>query len=222
MHAMPIDAAVFDVDGTVVTCPYDFDAMRAAVADIAARWEIEAPSLGPRGVIEQIAHIADQLADDGLAFREQAEAAVTAIEVAAARGATLLPGAAEALADLRAGGVAIALITRNSRAAADIVLAALDGFDVLLTRNDVPLAKPDPDHVLRALAALKRLPGTAVVVGDHDFDMQAGRAADVHACIGVRTGTSSDDRLRAAGADAILDTIADLPAWLREQGARLR
>ncbi len=220
---MPITAAVLDVDGTVAACPYDFDAMRAAVARVAARWQIDARALGIRGIIEQIRHIETQLGGEGPAFSRDAEAAVRAIEVAAARGASLLPGAAQALADLQQSDLAIALITRNCRAAADIVLQGCDGcYSVLLTRDDVPFPKPDPDHVLRSIAALGRTPGRTVVVGDHDYDMQAGRAAGVRLCIAVRTGHRPDEDLAAAGADHIIDTLADLPGWLRAQGELLQ
>lgn len=216
---MPITAAVLDVDGTIATCPYDFDAMRAAVARIAARHHIDTASLGVRGIIEQIDLVADRLGDDAQTFREEADAAVKEIEVAAARGASLLPGAPEALAHLQRSGLAIGLITRNCRDAAEIVLRDGDGcYGVLLTRDDVPLAKPDPDHVLRAIAALGRLPEHTVVVGDHDYDMQAGRAAGVRLSVAVRTGNRPDDALRAAGADHIIDALADLPAWLRARG----
>jgi len=216
---MPIAAAVLDVDGTIATCPYDFDAMRAAVARIAARHDIDTAALGVRGIIEQIALVGDRLGDTGSAFRHEAEAAVKVIEVSAARGASLLPGAAEALADLQRSGLAVALITRNCRDAAEIVLRDCDGcYSVLLTRDDVPLAKPDPDHVLRSIAALRRAPEQTLVVGDHDYDMQSGRAAGVRLCIGVRTGHRPDDDLRKAGADHIIDTLADLPGWLRSQG----
>lgn len=215
---MPIDAAVLDVDGTVATCPYDFDAMRAAIAEIAARWRVEARELGVRGVIEQIDRIAARLGAEGEAFRREADAAVAEIEVGAARNATILPGAGAALVELRAHGVAVALITRNCRAASDIVLRGFEDYAILLTRDDVPSAKPDPDHVLRALAAVGGTPGRAAVVGDHGYDMEAGRTAGVRLCIGVRTGASSEGSLLQAGADAIIDSIADLPGWLRQRG----
>ncbi len=215
---MPITAAVLDVDGTVATCPYDFDAMRAAVAGVAARWGVDVAALGVRGVIEQIDRVAQILGEQGPSFRQEAETAVAAIEVAAARGARILPGAAEALTELRASGVAVALITRNCRPASDIVLRGLQDYAILLTRDDVPNAKPHPDHVIRALAAVGRSPEQTVVVGDHGFDMQAGRAAGVRLCIGVRSGNSPDDSLTAAGADAVIDSIADLPQWLRDHG----
>jgi HAD superfamily hydrolase (TIGR01509 family) len=210
----PIDVAILDVDGTVATCPYDFDAMRAEVATVATRHGVEVSTLTSHGILERIDEVACLLGDRGLGFRREAEAAVAGIEVDAARGSTLLPGAVEALARLRSGGVAIALITRNCRAAAALVLQGLRDYDVLLTRDDVPHAKPDPDHVLRSLHAVDRRPENAVLVGDHFFDIQAGRAAGVRFCVGVRTGNSPEESLREAGAHGVLDSIADLPDWL--------
>ncbi len=215
---MAIRAAILDVDGTVATCPYDFDGMRTAVGEIAARRGLDTHSLEPTGVIEQIGRAAELLAGEGAAFTSEAEAAVADIETAAAPRATLLPGATDALAELKRSGVTLGLITRNCRAAAEIVLRRVQGYDLLLTRDDVPAAKPDPDHVLRTLAQLRRSPDEAVVVGDHDYDMQAGRAAGVRLCVGVRTGNRSDGLLQTAGADAVLDSLAELPGWLRARG----
>jgi phosphoglycolate phosphatase len=222
-------AVILDVDGTVATCPYDFDGMRAAVTRVAAKWGVDAASLAGQGIIERIALIAERLGERGGGFRKEAEQAVCALEVAAAETAHLLPGAAAALARLRQHGLKIGLITRNCRAAAARVLSGLRDYDVLLTREDVPDAKPHPDHVLRAAAALGCRPDQAAVVGDHAFDMQAGRAAGACICIGVRTGNSPDASLSEMGADVILDSLADLPDWLLgdqeagwPEGTRLR
>jgi phosphoglycolate phosphatase len=207
---------ILDVDGTVVSCPIDFGAMRKAVEHAASRWSFDVKNLGVRGIIEQIKVTADALQENGGEFRHQAEGAVTAIEVDAAKQAKVLPGVAEALAQLRKDGYAVALITRNCRAASEVVLRELKDYDLLLSRDDVPRPKPDPDHVHRSLAAMGFTAQEAVMVGDHDFDMQAGRAAGVHACVGVRTGGRGDENLIAAGADVVLDSLADLPDWLRK------
>jgi phosphoglycolate phosphatase len=207
---------ILDVDGTVATCPYDFDAMRAAVADVAARWGMDVEALGIRGIIEQIEALALQLGDDGSAFRAEATQAVVDLEVTAARQVRVLPGAAAALRTLHQRGIAIALITRNCRAATDIVLAGFTDYDLLLTRDDVPRAKPDPDHVHRCLAALGASAERTAVVGDHVYDMEAGRAAGARLCLGVRTGSSSEQSLLEAGAHAVIGSIADLPAWLED------
>lgn len=210
-----IRVVVLDVDGTVVTCPIDFQGMRAAVRAVAARWGADTSALGPKGVIEQIREVAAALGERGDAFRQEAEQAVVDIEVEAAAGAGVLPGVPEALAELRREGRAVALITRNCRAAAERALAGMRHYDLLLTRDDVPLPKPDPDHVHRSLAALGETPDAAAVVGDHGYDMRAGRDAGVRLCLGVRTGGSSDEALREAGADAVIASAAELPAFLR-------
>jgi phosphoglycolate phosphatase len=215
---MPVDVAVLDVDGTVSICSYDFDAMRAAVGRAALRHGIDTSALGIRGIIEQIDAVARMLGGKGPGFRRETDAVVAAMEIEAAQDATLVPGVNEALSQLRRDGMAVALITRNCRAATEIVLRGFREYDVLLTRDDVPRAKPDPDHVLRSLAALQRGPETGVLVGDHDFDIQAGRAAGMRFCLGVRTGTATEENLRQAGADAVLDTVAELPDWLRGVG----
>jgi len=216
----PIKAVILDVDGTVATCPYDFQAMRAAVARLAERWGWRGGEPKPRGIAEQIARIAKGLGAAGAGFRAEAEGAVVALELEGARHSRLLPGAAEALRRLRQSGLRIGLITRNCRAAAEMVLEGLDCYDLLLTRDDVPHAKPHPGHVRQALKLLGCAPGEAAVAGDHRFDMEAGRAAGTRWCIGVRSGSSSDEELLAAGAEAVIQDIAELPGWL--QGAAQR
>ena len=215
-----IEAVILDVDGTVATCPYDFEGMRAVVRRLAAARGVDTTALGIRGIIEQIGAVASRLPDGAARFREEAEAAVIEMEIESARTAELLPGAAEALSRLRRDGLAIALITRNCRAASQLVLDGFDDYDVLLTRDDVPHLKPHPDHIHRALAAIGRRPNCAAVVGDHIFDMQAGVAAGVRLCVGVRTGSSSEADLLKAGADEVIDTLADLPEVLRRHEER--
>ena len=50
-------------------------------------------------------------------------------------------------------------------------------FDVILTMNDVRRRKPAPDMVLKACRKLKINPENAIVVGDTDNDMIAGKRA---------------------------------------------
>jgi len=51
-----------------------------------------------------------------------------------------------------------------------------------------------------------------VVVGDTVHDITAARACNVRV-VAVATGSGSRAELAAAGADAVLDTLAELPAW---------
>ena len=50
-------------------------------------------------------------------------------------------------------------------------------------------------------------------VGDTIPDIDAARLARVRA-VGVATGPVPADELRAAGADVVLDTLTEFPAWL--------
>jgi phosphoglycolate phosphatase len=69
--------------------------------------------------------------------------------------------------------------------------------------------------VARALAALGLAAGAdAPLVGDRRHDAEAARANGLR-CVGVLWGIGDEAELRAAGADPIVATPADLPAALQ-------
>ena len=103
------------------------------------------------------------------------------IEIDLARQATPQPGAYELLSDLKVQGKQVGILTRNTKAIAHQTLAAcgLDQFfepDHILGRSCCP-PKPQPDGILRLLALWSAEPATAVMIGDHKFDLIAGRNA---------------------------------------------
>ncbi|HEV2068273.1 MAG TPA: HAD family hydrolase [Acidimicrobiales bacterium] len=55
--------------------------------------------------------------------------------------------------------------------------------------------------------------GTDVYVGDHPGDVLAARAGDALA-VTVATGPASSEELAGAGADVVLHSLKDFPAWL--------
>ena len=74
--------------------------------------------------------------------------------------------------------------------------------------DDVEESKPDPDIVHAALARARTSAGSAIMIGDTPYDIEAGTRAGVRA-VAVRCGGYwSDDDLRGAV------TIADDPAAL--------
>ena len=76
------------------------------------------------------------------------------------------------------------------------------------------LLKPSPDSIIRALAHLDLPPAHAVFVGDSTSDVDAGHAAGLPV-VGYANKPGKDQRLRAAGADAIITSIGELVATLR-------
>ena len=134
-----------------------------------------------------------------------------------------LPGAAAALA-LVGGHARQSVLTGNIRPLAEVKLAALG----LRNGLDLCIGAYGDDHEdraqlvevarRRAAAVHGRLPpafaGTStVVIGDTPLDVAAALSAGARA-VGVATGSYSAADLTAAGAHAVLPTLADTPLVL--------
>jgi phosphoglycolate phosphatase-like HAD superfamily hydrolase len=63
------------------------------------------------------------------------------------------------------------------------------------------------------------LPGNrqSVFIGDTEVDVQSGRELGAHTVV-TRTGIRSEAKLAALGADAVIEDIRELPAWLQRKG----
>jgi HAD superfamily hydrolase (TIGR01509 family) len=89
-------------------------------------------------------------------------------------------GSVEMLASLKRRGIKTAVITMRI---GGVARAILDDFghgkylDIVLGEDEVTRPKPDPEHVLAALGRLGVEPRDACVVGDTEFDMEAGSRA---------------------------------------------
>jgi phosphonoacetaldehyde hydrolase len=198
------------------------DHVRALLAqpEVVAAWEAAnecAPSIAD----------VDALMDDlGPLMRE-----------AAADAAELIPGAAQLVADLRAAGLKIASSTGYTREmmAPVLIRAAEQGYapDHLVCANETPQGRPSPLMIYKACAELGVWPLSRVVkVDDSEAGVAEGRAAG---CFSVGVSASGNgvglsqaalaalhpsDRaarlaiaaagLRGAGADLVIETVADL------------
>jgi len=130
--------------------------------------------------------------------------------------ARVYPGVAAGLAALHAAGLPLALVTNKpARAARDLLsarklapwIAAVVGGDSGLPR------KPHPDPLLAACGQLGVAPAHALMVGDSRVDVEAARAAGLLVvCVPYGYNEGSDPR--ALPADAIIESIAELPGLL--------
>jgi phosphoglycolate phosphatase len=127
---------------------------------------------------------------------------------------TPVPGAAETLVALRAGGIKVCLATGFSPSTRDALLEALGWrplIDLALSPADAGRGRPWPDL---PLTALLRLGGGAVselvVAGDTASDVESGLRAGAGVVAGVLTGSGTREELEQAGAPHILDSIVDL------------
>lgn len=123
------------------------------------------------------------------------------------------PGITEMVAELRRAGVRLGIVTSKLRAMATRTLrvCGLDGcFAAVITPEDVQAAKPDPEPVRAALAALGSPdPDRTLFVGDAPADVIAGRAAGVRTAA-VLWGPFPAAVLETHGPDFLLANAADL------------
>ncbi len=134
----------------------------------------------------------------------------------------ILPGARELLKYLSDNDIPWAIATSGRMETAGPVLRKL-GIDmektVVITRDQVRYAKPDPDLFLAAAEKLGVDIGTACVVGDAIWDMLAARRARALG-IGLLSGGYGVDELERSGAYRVYDDPADLLAHIDEVGGR--
>jgi phosphoglycolate phosphatase len=86
-------------------------------------------------------------------------------------------------------------------------------FRVAVFAEDARQKKPHPAALQRALARLRLKPNECVYVGDSPEDMEMARRAGVRA-IAVFGPFPNHKRLRASDADALLESLAELPEAL--------
>ncbi|MEV6398897.1 phosphonatase-like hydrolase [Streptomyces sp. NPDC051907] len=133
-----------------------------------------------------------------------------------------LPGAREAVDELKAQGRAVALTTGFARPTQDAILAALgwqDLADLTLCPADAGgRGRPYPDMVLAAFLRTGAADGVrqVAVVGDTSYDMLSGVRSGAGVVAGVLTGAHDGQRLRAHGATHVLGSVAELPDLLAE------
>jgi HAD superfamily hydrolase (TIGR01509 family) len=133
-----------------------------------------------------------------------------------------LPGARELLEALTRADIPWAIATSGRMETASQNLAALGvnpDVDVVVTRDDVKYAKPDPDLFLAAAARLNAPITSAVVIGDSIWDMLAARRCQALG-VGLLSGGYGLDELERAGAYRVYEDPADLLDHLDEVGGR--
>jgi phosphonoacetaldehyde hydrolase len=170
------------------------------------------------------------------------------IEAAATRCADLIPGAASVAADLEALGIKIGSGTGYTRQMMSGILprAAAQGYApaVVVCAGETPSGRPAPLMTWKALVALDAWPAQACVkVDDATVGIEEGRHAGCWtiglAASGNGVGLSlaeyralneADRRARvaasaaaleAAGADYVIDTVADIRPVLEAIGSRV-
>jgi HAD superfamily hydrolase (TIGR01549 family) len=151
-------AVLLDMDGTLTEPMLDFPRIRAEMG------------IGDEPILEAMTRLDE-------AHLARARHVLHRHENYAASRSTLSRGCRPLLAWLRRRKIRMALITRNSRRSARIVmrLHRLE-LDAVLSRDDGPF-KPNPESVFLACKKLCVEPNEVWLIGDGSHDVEAGNAA---------------------------------------------
>jgi beta-phosphoglucomutase len=209
-------AVLWDVDGTLVdTGEMHFQAWVALAAqlgkpftraDFAATFGWRNPEIIPKlfgkeWTPAQIAELGDHKED---LYRKEAE-----------KGVSLLPGVSDLLDAIANAGGRQAIGSSAPRRNIDLILR-LTGtarhFDAIVAMEDTSRGKPDPDVFLIGAKKLGVPANRCIVLEDAPAGVQAARAGGMRAIAVTFVGHHPAEKLRDAGADLVVPTLAEIDA----------
>jgi len=207
-HMKKIEAALFDVDGTLLNtaefvyqaCEYTFRVHRLPI-----RSRDEMALVMGKPLEECYRHLSPdgdphQLCETHRSF--QADNLHLSVP---------FRNTLETLRRLKEAGVKIAAITTRSKRTSIKTLEAGDivsYFDVVISGEDVQNPKPHSEPLLKALQRLEIEPEKAVMIGDTESDVLAGKSAGLKT-IGVSYGFLGS-RIADSNPDFLVSDIADV------------
>jgi len=223
-----INTVVFDLDGTLIEFRIDYQSIRQEAIEAIDQikeipMEIISSEISIFGMLNRISAYLDGR-ENAEAITENLRSRLSRIankyEVSAAQTTKMIPGASQALKEIRVQGLKLGLFTTSGKEAMDHALRRFDlekYFDACVPRDDAPKVKPDSSHLNLVLKILGTSPNQALVVGDTTLDITCAKAAGVRS-IGVLTGVHKQNQLEAAGANYVINTLNELPPLVLKMG----
>jgi HAD superfamily hydrolase (TIGR01509 family) len=175
-----LQGVLFDMDGLLVDSePLWFEVECAVMARLDGQWsETDQQALIGGSLPRTVAYLlarAGRPASPEEVGRWLVDGMTALLE---SRSLTMLPGAAELLAEVRAAGIPHALVTSSERPIMEAVLAQLGiGFTATVCADDVTHGKPDPEPYLRAASLLGADPRSCVALEDSPNGVASAEAA---------------------------------------------
>jgi phosphoglycolate phosphatase len=219
----PLEAAIVDLDGTMVDTLGDFEvalnrmlrelALPAITRDVIGTMVGKGSEHLIRSVLRRVREERDA---DGALFDQAWGRYVHHYLAINGQHAPIYAGVAEGLVMLRARGLRLACLTNKPIAFARPLLAAkgLDGyFEHLFGGEAFERKKPDPLPLLKTCEALGSAPARTLMIGDSSNDAQAARAAGCPVVL-VSYGYNHGQPVREVDADGFVDSLAELDGLL--------
>ncbi len=224
---MPVEAVIFDLDGTLVPFNLDFKTLRAEVRSHLIRAGVPASVLNVNESIFEMLGKSEIFFKNGdksksnhsfEEVRAQALAIAEKYEMEAALTTSLQPGAVETLRELKRLKLKLGLCTTSGEKASSYILQRFkieEFFKIVVSRDKVKYVKPHTEEFEIALKALGARAQTTVIVGDSVVDMQSAKELKSIA-VGIPTGMSTMEQLKNHAANYIITSLTDLPVLIKE------
>lgn len=215
------EAVLFDLDGTLLDTAPDF--ARVLNAMLAEQGLPALPFPRIRATVSHGARALVRLAfglTDGEAGFEPLKTRLLALyEAGLAMETTPFDGVRPLLEELGNRGIGWGVVTNKPLYLAAPLMSAM-GFEpaaaALVCPDHVSRTKPDPEPLLLACSLMGCVPSSAVYVGDHARDIEAGRRAGMPTIAAAWGYLADDEPVSAWGADVIARDIAHLASLLRD------
>ncbi len=216
-----VRAILFDLDGTLIdTVELILSSFRYATSTVFGKPLADETLMRNVGVplAQQMQEISPEHADELLRVYREHNAAMHDSMIAE------YPGTREALEELQALGLPMAVVTSKSTAMTRRGLEVFDlerFFEAVVTADDVELHKPDPYPLKRAAGHIGVPVERCLYLGDSPHDITAALAAGSVSAAAL-WGAFPPEAVLAAGPEYALASIADLPALLDGDADRYR
>ena len=215
LNRSQLDAAIVDLDGTLVDTLPDFVVVLNAMLD-----ELKLPAIDDNFVAHSVGKGSEHLIrrtlaqvgadahlyDDAWAFYQQHYERVNGTH------AVVFDGAEEGLAMLQAAGLRLACLTNKPGAFARTLLdqkGLARYFTHVFGGDAFERKKPDPLPLLKTCEALASAPSRTLMIGDSSNDAQAARAAGCPVVL-VTYGYNHGEPIRGVDADGFVDRLDEL------------
>jgi HAD superfamily hydrolase (TIGR01509 family) len=211
-----IEAVLFDNDGVLVDTEHLYlEAGRATLAEIGVELSLEAYqeiSLRQGRSVFDLAGERGHSVDEIQLLREKRDQRYARqLE----RGVTVIPGAIEAVQQLRRDGMRLAIVTTCPGRHFEIQhrdTGLLELFEFVLVREDYPRSKPYPDPYATAVKRIGLNPDSCIAIEDTQRGVDSASAAGVR-CFACRSHLTAGTTFE--GAVAVLDSVSELPSAVR-------
>ena len=220
---LTVEAVIFDLDGTLIDSAPIYYAIIDVIFD-----RLSIPPVPQSTLLEAMKNGEfewDLVLPDEMKNRKE-------LLVAKARGiidelapsmfhdqVKLIPGTADALKEIAAKGLKLALVTSSLREYMAIKLVPLAKagiealFEIVITADDVQNKKPHAEPLIMCSDKLGLAPADCIYVGDTRVDIIAAKAAGMQT-IAVLTGFDDYDALARQKPDAIIESVAEIAGRL--------